>query len=68
MLTFYQQKDDNFLQRIGIWSKVAGSTQMVEEGYLEDVLRLKAIEEYDQWIVTEAEQMIMKLKEVRGKI
>ncbi|RAJ32251.1 methyltransferase domain-containing protein [Pedobacter cryoconitis] len=63
----YQQQDDNFLQRIGIWSKVAGSTQMVEEGYLEDSLRLKAIEEYDQWIVTDAEQMIMKLKEVRGK-
>lgn len=64
----YQQQDDNFLQRIGIWSKVAGSTQMVEEGYLEDSLRLKAIEEYDQWIVTDAEQMIMKLKEVRGRI
>lgn len=64
----YQQQDDNFLQRIGIWSKVAGSTQMVEEGYLEDSLRLQAIEEYDQWIITEAQQMIMKLKEVRGKI
>lgn len=64
----YQQQDDNFLQRIGIWSKVAGSTQMVEEGYLEDSLRLQAIEEYDQWIITEAQQMIMKLKEIRGKI
>ncbi|MET4138372.1 methyltransferase domain-containing protein [Pedobacter sp. UYP1] len=64
----YQRQDDNFLQRIGIWSKVAGSTQMVEEGYLEDSLRLKAIEEYDQWISADAEQMIMKLKEVRGKI
>lgn len=64
----YQRQDDNFLQRIGIWSEVAGSTQMVEEGYLEDSLRLKAIEEYDQWISADAEQMIMKLKEVRGKI
>jgi ubiquinone/menaquinone biosynthesis C-methylase UbiE len=64
----YHQNDDNFLQRIGIWSKVAGSTQMVEEGYLTDGLRLKAIVEYDQWIVTDAVQMIMKLKEVRGKI
>ncbi|MGY0035241.1 class I SAM-dependent methyltransferase [Pedobacter sp. NJ-S-72] len=58
----YHQNDDNFLQRIGIWSKVAGSTQMVEEGYLTDELRLKAIVEYDQWIVTDAVQMIMKLK------
>ena len=64
----YHQNDDNFLQRIGIWSKVAGSTQMVEEGYLTDDLRLKAIVEYDQWIVTDAVQMIMKLKEVRGRI
>ncbi|MBB6273964.1 ubiquinone/menaquinone biosynthesis C-methylase UbiE [Pedobacter cryoconitis] len=64
----YRRQDNNFLQRIGIWSKVAGSTQMVEEGYLSDELRLKAIEEYEQWIVAGAEQMTMKLKEVRGKI
>ncbi|WP_052496035.1 class I SAM-dependent methyltransferase [Pedobacter lusitanus] len=64
----YQKNEMNFLQRIGIWSKVAGSTQMVEEGYLEDELRLKAIEEYDQWIVSDAVLMVMKLKEVRGRV
>lgn len=64
----YKKADENFLQRIGIWSKVAGLTQMVDEGYITDELRLKAIEEYDQWIVADAEQMIMRLKEVRGKI
>ncbi len=63
----YTQTDENFLQRIGIWSKVAGSRQMVEEGYLTDELRLKAIAEYDQWIATDAKQMIMRLNEVRGK-
>ena len=62
----YKKGDENFLSKIGIWSKVAGSTQMVEEGYLEDKNRLKAIEEYNQWIETDAEMMVMKLKEVRG--
>ncbi|MDB5120764.1 MAG: Methyltransferase [Sphingobacteriales bacterium] len=63
----YNKQDADFIQRIGIWSKVASSKQMVEEGYMEDDARLKAIEEYDHWIETDAEQMIMKLKEVRGK-
>ena len=63
----YNKTDANFISRIGIWSKVAGSKQMVEEGYITDELRLKAIEEYDQWIEADAEQMVMKLKEVRGR-
>jgi len=64
----YTRDNANFLQRIGIWSKVAASKQMVEEGYISDELRLSAIEDYDKWIITEAEQMTMKLKEVRGKV
>lgn len=63
----YSKGDANFLSRIGIWSKVAASRQMVEEGYITDEERLKAIAEYDAWIVEEAAQMTMKLKEVRGK-
>jgi len=39
---------------------------MVEEGYSTEGLRLKAISEYDGWTATDAERMIMKLKEVRG--
>jgi hypothetical protein len=62
----YKKGDDNFLPKIGIWSNVAGSTQMVEEGYLDDKDRLKAIEEYNHWIQTEAKMMVMKLKEIRG--
>ncbi|MGA9639162.1 methyltransferase domain-containing protein [Flavobacterium sp.] len=54
--------------KIGIWAKVAGSSQMVEEGYLDDNLRLKSIEEYNDWIEAEAISMTMKLNEVRGKI
>ncbi|MBC8054553.1 MAG: methyltransferase domain-containing protein [Sphingobacteriaceae bacterium] len=62
----YKKAEDNFLSKVGIWAKVAGSTQMVEEGYLDDMDRLKAIEEYNHWIETDAELMVMKLNEVRG--
>ncbi|MGM1431297.1 methyltransferase domain-containing protein [Sphingobacterium lactis] len=63
----YKKGDDNFLPRIGIWSKVANLKQVVEEGYISEELRLKAIEEYDEWVNGEAQRMTMKLKEVRGR-
>lgn len=64
----YNQEISDYKSKMGIWSKVAGSKQMVEEGYLNNELRLKAIEEYDNWIETSAISMTMKLNEVRGKI
>lgn len=64
----YNEERSDYKTKIGIWSKVAGSLQMVEEGYLDNELRLKAIEEYNRWIETEAISMTMKLNEVRGKI
>ncbi|MEG0851018.1 MAG: methyltransferase domain-containing protein [Flavobacterium sp.] len=64
----YKREDLDFKSKIGIWSKVASSTQMVKEGYLENDLRLKAIEEYDNWIENSAFSMTMKLNEVRGKV
>jgi ubiquinone/menaquinone biosynthesis C-methylase UbiE len=64
----YNEERLDYKSKIGIWSKVAGSLQMVEEGYLDNDLRLKAIEEYNHWIETEAISMTMKLNEVRGKI
>lgn len=65
---FYNEDRTDFKLKIAIWSKVAGSLQMVEEGYLENDLRLKAIEEYNNWIETKAISMTMKLNEVRGRI
>jgi ubiquinone/menaquinone biosynthesis C-methylase UbiE len=64
----YTSGNPNFKSKLGIWSKVAGSKQMVEEGYLDENLRLKAIEEYDNWIESEALSMTMKLNEIRAKI
>ncbi len=64
----YRKGDHNFIQRIGIWSKVAELKQIVGEGYMDEQSKLKTIEEYNVWIENKAERMIMKLKEVRGKI
>lgn len=65
---FYNKERSDYKSKIGIWTKVAGSLQMVEEGYLDNTLRLKAIDEYNSWIETEAISMTMKLNEVRGRI
>lgn len=62
----YKKGDENFASKVGVWSKVAGSSQMVEEGYLDENDRFKAIDDYNHWIETEAEKMTMRLKEVRG--
>jgi ubiquinone/menaquinone biosynthesis C-methylase UbiE len=64
----YEKYREDFKSKVGIWSKVAGSKQIVEEGYADDSLRLKAIEEYDNWVENEAISMTMKLNEVRGKM
>jgi hypothetical protein len=63
----YRKGDENFIVRAGIWSKVAGLKQMVDEEWIDDGLRLRAIEEYDSWVETHAESMTMKLNEVRGR-
>ena len=65
---YYKKGDAGFSSHLGIWSKVAGSTQMVEEGFLSDELRLKAIEEYNNWIENDAISMTMKLNEVRARV
>ncbi len=59
---------DNMLfdEKVGIWSKVAGSPQMVEEGYLTESDRLQAISDYNDWIKNEAIYMTMKLNNVIG--
>ncbi len=64
----YDKHRTDFESKVGIWSKVAGSVQMVEEGYLNNDLRLKAIKEYNEWVENKAVSMTMKLNEVRGKM
>jgi ubiquinone/menaquinone biosynthesis C-methylase UbiE len=64
----YKKGQANFKDKVAIWSKVAGSRQMVDEGYITDEDRLQAIDDYNQWIEKDAQLMVMKLKETRGKI
>jgi ubiquinone/menaquinone biosynthesis C-methylase UbiE len=65
-----ERKDEDFLQKIGIWSKVTElrGPQMVESGFISDSDRIKAMEDYDWWMKNKAELMILKLTEVRAKI
>ena len=65
---FYHRERSDFKSKVGIWSKVAGLNQIVDEGYLDDDLRIKAIREYDEWVEYKAISMTMKLNEVRGKV
>lgn len=65
---YYHRDRPDFISKVGIWSKVAGLDQIVDEGYLDNDLRLKAIQEYDEWVENKAISMCMKLNEVRGKL
>lgn len=66
----YNKGAANFLHKVGIWLEVAKTVglKMVAEGFVTEALRLKAMKEHEDWIETEAEQMIMKLNDVRGKL
>lgn len=65
---FYDKSSDETLDKLKIWSKVASSTQMVDEGYLDNDLRIRAIEDYTNWVDQEAISMTMKLKEIRASL
>ncbi|HEX8609334.1 MAG TPA: methyltransferase domain-containing protein, partial [Pedobacter sp.] len=62
----YKRDHPHFVAKVGIWAQVAGSTQTVDEGYLDNEIRLQAIEEYKAWVEDSAVSMTMKLNEVRG--
>lgn len=62
----YERQSPNHLDNLKLWSKVAGSKQMVEEGYISDEERLSAIEDYNDWADNDAISMTLKLREVRA--
>lgn len=66
----YNKGDHNFLHKAGIWIEVAKGVgqKMVIEGFVSEELRQKAMKEHQYWIETEAEQMVMKLNDVRGSL
>lgn len=64
---YYTRGDENFVFRAGIWSKVAAIKQIADEGFISEEERLRTIEEYDEWVLTKADTMLVKLNEVRGR-
>lgn len=64
----YTRSDENFVFRAGIWSKVAAIKQIADEGFISETERLQAIEEYDEWVLTRAQSMTLKLNEIRGTV
>ena len=64
----YEKKQHDFIERAGIWLKVAELKQIVEEGYLTAAMRQKAIVEYSAWLHDTAESMTMKLKDVQAQV
>ncbi|SKB79722.1 Methyltransferase domain-containing protein [Sphingobacterium nematocida] len=62
----YESSTPSHKAKIKIWSNVANSKQMVDEGYISDENRLEAIEDYNNWADNEAQSMTLKLREVRA--
>lgn len=60
--------EEDFIATTRIWSIVAETRgkQLVEDEYISEELRLKAIEEYDAWIINEAQSMRLYLLAVEG--
>lgn len=64
----YESNNASDLEKMKVWSKVANSKQMVEEGYISDKERLAAIADYNNWVEHTAISMTMKLRETRATL
>jgi ubiquinone/menaquinone biosynthesis C-methylase UbiE len=64
-----RRKDFDFVERIDIWARVAESrgVQMVEDGFIFEDDRIKAIKDYRYWINNYAESQTLYLSCVYGK-
>ncbi|ATL48724.1 methyltransferase [Chitinophaga caeni] len=59
-----------FIDKAGIWTKVAmlRGPQMIEHGFISPAACQQAADDYDRWLHSGAKSMIMRLKEIRGRI
>ncbi|WP_231863229.1 methyltransferase domain-containing protein [Sphingobacterium populi] len=62
----YEGNNPLHIDKIKVWSQVASSKQMVDEGYISEQNRLEAIQDYNHWADHDAISMTMKLREVRA--
>ncbi len=63
----YERMFPGHIDKIKVWSKVASSKQMVDEGYITEKERLSAIKDYNDWITNDAVSMTLRLREVRAR-
>ncbi|MFD1144867.1 class I SAM-dependent methyltransferase [Larkinella insperata] len=65
-----RKEDAGFSVASRIWAEVAEirGPQLVRDGYISEEERLRAIEEYDQWIATTGESMQLYLLAVEGRM
>ncbi|OHX64665.1 methyltransferase domain-containing protein [Flammeovirga pacifica] len=64
----YTPKREDFEERVKIWSEVASLKQIADEGYISEYNRLRAIDDYNNWVENEAQLMKMFLYDVRGTL
>lgn len=64
----YSIDDVDFFETAGIWNKVAETrgVQMVEDGYVSEQERLKAMSDYSGWLDNEGNYMTLYLQAVTG--
>lgn len=62
----YVRDNPLHIDKLKIWSNVASSKQMVQEGYISEQERLDAIHDYNEWVDHSAQSMTMKLREIRA--
>jgi ubiquinone/menaquinone biosynthesis C-methylase UbiE len=65
---YSSREDADFIETAGIWKVVAETRghQLVKDGYITEEERLATIEEFNQWLHTDAESMKMYLLGVTG--
>lgn len=65
----YKKGESDFSNKAGIWTQVVllRGRQMVQNEYISEPECAEAIRDYNEWIQDEGQQMIMHLKEIRGK-
>lgn len=63
------RNEEDFTAATRIWSIVAETRgkQIVKDGFCTEELRLQAIEEYDAWVINEAQSMTLYLLAVEGE-
>ena len=63
----YDRGSSNFMDKLEIWIQVATKHQTEKKGIGSQAARELCIKEYTEWIPKHAQQMVMKLTEVRGR-